>query len=385
MPQFTALKTDFLLDPEVIFLNHGSFGATPRPVFKAYQRWQKELEFQPVAFLGRQADDLLYQSRRELATFLNADPLDLVYTSNATQGVNVFARSLDLQPEDIVLTTNHEYGAMDRTWRFLATQKGFIYQSVQIPVPVPQGTELLKLFEDHLSPRVRVLYLSHIASPTALIFPVQDLCALAHRHGILTIIDGAHAPGQIPLDLSLLGADFYTGNLHKWLCAPKGSAFIWAEKSHQTLLKPLVVSWGYESENPSDSQFIDLFQWTGTRDISPFLTVPDAINYRQQNHWEDISSLCHQKAAIAEREISAITGQPSLYSSDLQFGQMFSVQLPDGIDIAELKSRLYDSFHIEVPVIHWNQRNLMRVSLQAYNSDEDVSALEDALKLLLQR
>lgn len=384
MTGFSNYKNEFLLDPEVIFLNHGSFGATPSPVFDSYQRWQRELESQPVEFLGRMADDLLYQSRAELATFLHANPLDLVFVPNATHGINIVARSLDLRPGDIVLTSDHEYGAMDRTWRFLATEKGFTYQAVPVSLPFPSPDELVSLFESHLSTKVKVLYLSHITSPTAVIFPIRELCEMAHQYGILSVVDGAHAPGQIPLDLETLGADFYTGNLHKWLCAPKGSAFLYASKNRQSLLKPLIVSWGYESETPSGSPYIDLFQWAGTRDISPFLAVPDAIRYREERNWPALIDTLHARAVTAEMELCDLTGMPSIYTSSDQFQQMFAVRLPDRVDYLRFKADLYNRFKVEVPTIQWNGMNFLRVSLQAYNSDEELFALYEAIMILLE-
>ena len=383
MANFSTLKKDFLLDSSIVYLNHGSFGATPRPVFDSYQNWQRLLETQPVDFLGRRSDNLLYQSRTELATYLDADPMDLVYISNATQGVNIVARSFQLHPGDIVLSSNHEYGAMDRTWRYLAERDGFEYKTIEIPTPIPSDSEIVDLFFKQFNPHTKILFLSHITSPTAVIFPVHLLCKAAREKGILTVIDGAHAPGQIPLDLSNLEADFYIGNLHKWLCAPKGSAFLWANRAFQHLIEPLIVSWGYESENPSNSHFIDLLQWTGTRDISAFLAVPDAIRYQQEHNWSSISHLCHEKAIEAESSLTEITAQISIYSNSDQFGQMFSFFLPDRINLSNLKSILYDQFKIEVPLMNWNNRYVMRVSLQAYNSDEDIQYLEKVITQLL--
>lgn len=383
MAYFSYLKKDYLLDPNIIFLNHGSFGSTPGPVMRSYQKWQLELETQPVEFLGRRADNLLYQSRTELATFLHAEALDLVYIPNATQGINIVARSLHLHPGDIILTSDHEYGAMDRTWRFLSKKSGFEYKQIHISTPIPSDDKILDIFCQNFSPNVKVLFLSHITSPTATIFPIQAICKAAREVGILTVIDGAHAPGQIPLDLSTLGADFYTGNLHKWLCAPKGSAFLWVDKHSQPLIEPLIISWGFECDQPGDSPFIDLLQWTGTRDISPFLAVTDAIRFQKENDWPVIQQRCHDKAAAAEKRLCRVTGLPSIYISPNQFAQMFSILLPVHQDIQILKSSLYEQYRIEVPVINWNGKSLLRVSVQAYNSDEDLTKLEQALRNLL--
>ncbi len=284
----TPLRKDFLLDEDVTFLNHGSFGATPRQVFRAYQQFQLSLEREPVDFLGRQATGLLAEARQHLADYLGTQCNDLVFITNATTGMNMVARSLVLAHHDEVLATDHEYGAIDRTWHFLAKKQGFTYINHPIPLPVTTPDEWVEQFWQGVTPRTRVISISHITSPTALIWPIKEVCHRARENGILTLIDGAHAPGQIPLNLDELGADFYTGNLHKWLCAPKGSAFLYASPSVQHLVEPLVVSWGYESDNPGPSTFIDYNQWTGTRDIASFLSVPAAIQFQKTHHWDRV-------------------------------------------------------------------------------------------------
>ncbi|HET8707129.1 MAG TPA: aminotransferase class V-fold PLP-dependent enzyme, partial [Pseudomonadales bacterium] len=258
------------MDPHVIYLNHGSFGATPRPVFEEYQKWQRELEYQPTLFLGRRAGDLLEQSREILAAFLGTASQNLAYVTNATTGLNIVARSLALGPGDEVLATDHEYGALDRTWKFLAQKQGFKYINHPIPLPVSTPDAFIETFWAGVTPQTRVIFLSHITSPTALIFPIQEICRRAHNEGIITVIDGAHAPGQIPLSLDQTGADFYSGNLHKWLCAPKGAAFLYARPDAISRIEPLIVSWGYQSDHPSPSALVDYVEWQGTRDISAF-------------------------------------------------------------------------------------------------------------------
>ncbi len=211
-----ALRELFLLDPEVVFLNHGSFGACPRPVFEVYQAWQRELEWQPVEFLQRRANTLLDEARTRLAAYVNATPDDLVFVPNATIGLNIVARSLPLQPGDEILATDHEYGALDLTWAHVCRKTGARYVRHQIPVPLT-GTpeELADAFWAAVTPRTRVVFLSHLTSPTALIFPVAEICRRAREAGIVSIVDGAHVPGHLPLDLTAVGADAYSGNCHK--------------------------------------------------------------------------------------------------------------------------------------------------------------------------
>jgi isopenicillin-N epimerase len=206
----------FLLDPNVVFLNHGSFGATPRSVFEKYQWWQRELERQPVEFLGRRFNDVMRVARAALAAYVHTDADNLVYVPNATTGLNIVARGLALKPGDGIISTDHEYGALDRTWRFLCRKTGAVYQPVPIPLPVMTAEDFIERVWARVTPRTRVLFLSHITSPTALIFPIQELCRRARAAGILSVIDGAHAVGQIPLDMGAIGADFYASNAHKW-------------------------------------------------------------------------------------------------------------------------------------------------------------------------
>src|SRR3972149_4609479 len=233
------MKDLFLLDPEVIFLNHGSFGACPKTVFEVYQNWQRELERQPVEFLGRRIADLLAEARTQLAAYLGVESDEVVCFSNPTMAINMVARSLDLHPGDEVLASDHEYGALDRTWRFICRQKGAKYIQQPISLPITSQEDVIKTIWQGVSKQTRVIFISHITSPTALVFPVEEICHRARTAGILTIVDGAHAPGQIQLDLDTIGADFYAGACHKWLCAPKGAGFLFARRSAQSRLPPL--------------------------------------------------------------------------------------------------------------------------------------------------
>ena len=297
------LREQFLLDPDITFLNHGSFGATPKPVFDVYQNWQRELERQPVEFLDRRFAERMAASRAVLADYFGTQLDNLVYVTNATVGVNIVARSLELGIGDEVLATNHEYGACDRTWRFLSQKHGFAYINRPISVPLASMEDFIEQFWQSVTPHTKVIFLSHITSPTAIILPVAEVCRRARAQGILTIVDGAHAPGQIPLNLEEVGADFYIGNLHKWLCAPKGAGFLYARPAAQKRLEPLVVSWGYEAEKPGPSKFVDHHEWWGTRDIATFLSVPAAIEFHEENDWDKVRTACHELAIDAEVRI----------------------------------------------------------------------------------
>jgi isopenicillin-N epimerase len=378
------IKSHFLLDPSVIFLNHGSFGATPKPVFDEYQRWQRELENQPVEFLGRRITGLLADARAALGDYIGSHADNLVYTQNVTISLNIVAHSLALGVGDEVLTTDHEYGAMDRTWRFLSTERGFQYIIQHIELPIKTEEKFIEDFWRGVTARTRVIFISHITSPTAITFPVKEIVRRARAAGIFTVVDGAHAPGQLPLHLESLGVDFYGGNLHKWLCAPKGAGFLYARPEVQYLLKPLVVSWGYESEFPSGSKFIDHHEWWGTRDMAAFLSVPKAIQFQMENQWDAVRDSCHQLVAYAQQRICELTSLAPLHPQiDNWFRQMASAPLPADINIPLLKNRLYDEYRIEVPVHEWNGNKLIRISVQGYNTKQDIDKLLRALTELL--
>lgn len=381
----SSLKEYFLLDPDVVFLNHGSFGATPKPVLEAYQNWQLRLERQPVLFLGRELDDLLKESRRVLGEYLNADADDLVYIPNATHGVNIIARSLDLEPGDEILTTDHEYGACDYAWDFICKKTGAKYIHRSIPLPVHSEDEIVEQIWSGVTSRTKAIYLSHITSPTALRLPVEKICQRARDAGILSIVDAAHSPGQIPVDLQALGADIAFGNCHKWMLNAKGSAFLYVRRELQNLIQPLIVSWGYNAtpETTTGSRFIDLFQWTGTKDPAAALTVPTAIQFMREHDWDEVRRECHVLLRQAIERICDLTDLLPLYPLDSDFySQMGIAPLPLS-DIVALKKRLYDEYKIEVPLTQWQDRQFVRISIQGYNTQQDVDALVNALQELL--
>jgi isopenicillin-N epimerase len=378
-----VLREQFLIRPEVAFLNHGSYGACPRPVFEHYQEWQLELEGQPVEFLGRRASDLLREARTALAGYLTCDVDEIVYFPNVTHALNVVARSLPLQPGDEILTTDHEYGALDRTWRFLSGKNGTRYVVQALPEPLDASDAAVEAIWAGVTPRTRVLFLSHITSPTAVTLPIEPLIARARAAGIWTVVDGAHAPGQIPVDLHALGVDFYGGNCHKWLSAPKGSGFLYARREVQDLLEPLVVSWGYQARDPGPSRFVDEQERQGTRDLAAYLSVPAAIEFQAEHDWPRVRRECHELARWVRSAVADLTDLPQLVpDSPSWYTQMAAMPLPP-CDHVELKRRLYDEFGVEIPVMVWRDRPFIRVSVQGYNTREDVERLVSAIKTLL--
>lgn len=382
------MKEHFLLDPDIVFLNHGSYGACPKPVFDAWQGWQREMERNPVQFLGRRSAGLLRHARERLAGYLGANADDLVFVSNATTGVNIVAKSLHLNPGDEVLTTDLEYGACRATLARVCAAAGA--RLVLVPVPLPLTREgFVAAMTEAMTPRTRLVMMSHITSPTALRLPIEPVLAQARRRGIASLIDGAHAPGQIPLDLAALGADYYTGNCHKWMCAPKGTAFLHARSEHHAGLFAMVTSWGEVApDGPSawdgfigQGVFERRMQWQGSRDLTGFLAVPAAIDFHAAHDWAARCADCHRRAMALLQRVSARTGIAPI-AADEFFLQMAPLPVPHQ-DAAALRARLFDEFRIEVPVTqHANAdcaRTFVRVSVQPYTTDEDLAALEAAL------
>lgn len=384
------LKELFLLDPQVIYLNHGSFGACPRVVFEAYQSWQRELERQPVEFLGRRFSASLDQARVRLADFLGAAASQVVLFPNPTTALNMVARNLDrlvagtsggpLLPGDQVLSTDHEYGALDRTWNYYCDRYQLAYVKRALPLPLAEPQQLAEHFWSGVNERTRLVFLSHITSPTAMELPVQEITRRARHAGIVTVIDGAHAPGQVGLDLETMGADIYAGACHKWLMAPKGSGFLYGRAGLEEFLDPLVISWGYRPEPGygSGNAFADRHEWQGTRDIAAYLSIPAAIDFQRENNWESVRQASHLLALEARRKINQLTGEAPL-CSEQSFHQMFAARLPGSVEPEPLMKRLYARHRIEVPVFRWNEQTILRVSIQGYNSREDIESLLEAL------
>lgn len=375
----------FLLDPDLVFLNHGSFGACPAAVFERYQHWQRELERNPVEFLGRRSAGLLHEARSQLADHLGTAAAELVFVPNATTAVNIVARSLELQPGDEVLATDHEYGACDATWQRVCAERGAVYRRVTVPLPF-EPDRFVDTVMAQAGPRTRLIFASHITSTTALIYPVAGLCAASRARGIPTLIDGAHAPGQLPLDLVAIGADFYAGNLHKWLCAPKGAAFLQARPEHHAALHATVTSWGYADQVTGHSGF-DAYlgrsllerrmQWQGTRDLSAFLAVPAALEFQREHRWPEVQARCHAMAIGLMHRQAQRSGLPPI-GPDNAFAQM--VPLPVATEDGDaLRRHLFESHHIEVPVTRHGDRHFVRVSVQGYNTADDLERLEAAL------
>ena len=384
----TNLSQQFLLDPEVTFLNHGSFGACPRPVFEDYQRWQLTLERQPVAFLDSRrglATNLLVM-RDAMAAEFGTTSENIAAVTNATGGLNIVAQSIPLSPGDEILTTNHEYSALEKTWAFVARRTGAKIVVVDVPLPLTSAQAFHDTIVAGMTERTKVLFLSHITSPTALLFPIESLMPEARRRGIISIIDGAHTPGHSPLSLDALGADFYSGNCHKWLMSPKGSAFLHARPERQAMLDPLVISHGWTADNKEpgvrgpfgNSPFVDEIEMQGTRDPAAWLAIPAAIAFRKQHDWWSVSADCQRLAQETAARLQALTGLEPLSTPEFSAPQMVAMPIPP-CDAPELQRTLNAKYGIEIPVFEWQGHHIARLSCQGYNTRGQMDLLIDAL------
>ena len=375
------MKDWFLLDPDITFLNHGSYGACSKPVFKEYQDWQQKLENQPVQFMTNQVYSAMEKSRESMSQFVGCDDEELVFFQNPTTAVTNVIYNLDLKPGDEVLMSNHEYGALVRAWKMWGEKIGvnIIQQDISMPVTIEEN--FIENFWTGVTDQTKVIFLSHITSSTALIFPIEKIIKLAKEQNILTIIDGAHVPAQIPLNIHELGCDFYTGACHKWLCAPKGSSFLFVKKEHQDWVKPVVVSWGKDGDDPTPSEFIQNFQWQGTRDMSAFLTIPTAINFYNKEI-RPYQAACKKIIQDTYSEFPSVLNTEPISAGIEWLAQLVAHPLPKNIP-SNLKKRLWEEYQIEIPVFEWNGQEFVRVSIQVYNTQKDVDLLMSALRSLI--
>ncbi|HEV2516636.1 MAG TPA: aminotransferase class V-fold PLP-dependent enzyme [Devosia sp.] len=386
------LARHFLLRDDVVFLNHGSFGACPRPVFETYQAWQLELERQPVAFLGRDLSERTKVPRVALSAFLGTTSENIVGMVNATEGLNIVAQSLDLKEGDEILTTDHEYSALEKTWTYVARRTGAKIVTVKVPMPFVSEAAFTDTLLAAMTERTKVLFLSHITSPTALVFPIERPIAEARKRGIWTVIDGAHTPGHIPLNLDAMGVDFYSGNCHKWLMTPKGSAFLYVRPELQGMINPLVISHGWTADSKlpgakgafGNSPFIDELEMQGTRDPAAWLSVPAAIDFRREHDWTRVAADCRDLAQETARRLQALTGLEPLSTPEFCAPQMVAMPVPEIDEPAEFAKELMARYSIEIPVFKWQDHHIVRVSVQGYNSKAQMDILIEALTDMLE-
>jgi isopenicillin-N epimerase len=391
----SAFASHWTLDPEVRFLNHGSFGACPRAVLEAQAELRARLEAEPVRFFLREAPELAEQARGTLAGLVGAQPADLAFVSNATEAVNAILRSLELSADDALLVCDQSYNACANAARFVADQAGARVDVAALPFPLASADEAFDAIMDAVRDDTKLALLDWISSPTGLVLPIHRLVAALRERGVLTLVDAAHAVGQVPMDITALDADFVTSNCHKWMCTPKGSAFLWVRGEHQHWVRPVVISHGANAPPSERSRFQVEFGWTGTADPTAMLTLPLAF--------ETLSSLrpggldahmaANRELALWARDLLCDTlGVPAPQPDDM-VASLAAVPLPDAPSVesrdalatSPLQDRLLFDHGVEVPIVTWPAppRRLVRVSAQAYNDRDDYQALAAALPALL--
>ncbi len=377
------LRSQFLLNPAITFLNFGSFGATPKPIFDVYQQWQRVLEAEPVQFIAFDGFNYLADTRAALAKFIGCpDKDDLVMVTNPSFAVNLIAKNFPLQAGDEILATDIEYGACDRTWEYYCKKNKATYRRQKINLPISSKEKFIEDFFEGLRPSTKAIFISHITSATSLIFPVKEICAIAKSKGLITIVDGAHAPAHIDLNINELEVDFYTGACHKWMMAAKGCSFLYAHKNVQHLCDPLIVSWGYKALKPSHSTFLDYHQMIGTRDFSAFLTVEASLAFMEKNNWPAVSKKCHEMVlANAQRFYTLLGTQPISPLNNEWIGQMISIPI-NTPEPEILQRKLYIDYTIEVPIMRQEKDVYIRYSINGFNSVADLDTLYNALEAI---
>jgi isopenicillin-N epimerase len=385
-------RARMLLDPAVINLNTGSFGPAPRVVFERVTALRRRLAEEPMDFLLRGVPPLLWQARERLADFVCGDPHRLVFTANVTAAVNLVASSLTLPAPGEILLSDHEYGAMHWCWERAAQRQGLTLRTFALPVLPSSPSAIVDTACAAMTERTRLLFFSHVLSPTGMILPARELCAEARRRGIVTVVDGAHAPAFLPLNLDDINADYYGGNCHKWLLAPIGSGFLYAAAGALERLQPLQVSWGWRADRArldehdefGSTPRLRLFEFEGTRDPCAWLAVPSAIDFQAELGWQRIRARIAELTRHVRRRLTGLAGlTPYTPDAPELCGAMVAFQLPSGVDAPALRRRLWEEFRIEVPIIERPDRLLLRTSTHFYNIEEEVDRLAEALPRLL--
>ena len=381
-------KDWFVIDSKPIYLTHGNFGGCLKVAFDNRLFWHQKLESNPHQFLVYDLFPELQKSRFALSEYLNCNQNDIVYFDNPSTALNAVIKSLDFKKNDEVLSTNHEYGALDKTWQYYSEKKQFEYKKIDIAIPFDDSKLFIQKFIDSINSKTKVIFLSHITSSTALIFPVKEICKIAKENNILTIIDGAHVPGHIKLDIRDIDPDIYVGACHKWMCSPKGVSFLYVNKNYQKNIEPLVISWGWKDKSFSkESEFINWHQWQGTNDLSSYLTIPVILDFFKKNNWNKVSLDCKKLILETKNHFHDLNSKCIPTSNNSKhLGQMLSFKVNqdsnlikvlknDFTKIPEIQKIIFNQSKIYMPIIIWNDEIFMRVSIQAYNSKKDIESM----------
>jgi isopenicillin-N epimerase len=377
-------RNEWSLAEGLTYLNNGSFGPTPRAVSAARQRWIDEIESDPHDFLVRQLGPRLGEVRRRLAEFVGTSADNLALVENATVAMNIAAASVELKPGDEVLANDHEYGAVLRLWQRVCQRAGATLVVQPLAVPIERSGAVVDELFSAVTQRTRILVVSHISSPTAIVFPLEAICRRAGELGIITCVDGPHAVAMVDVQLDRLDCDYYTASCHKWLCAPLGTGFLYVHPRRQQAIEPALVSWGRTLEGDAAS-WRDEFNWIGTRDPSPFLAVPAAIDFLGKVGLDGFRQRTHGLAAYARGQLASSLGATALVPDDPQwYGSMLSMRLPEG-EGEPLQRALWERYKIEIPIVSWQGMRLVRPSCHLYTRREDIDLLVKALEELLVR
>jgi isopenicillin-N epimerase len=385
--QHSSYQELWSLNNNLVFLNHGSFGACPKAVLAAQQNLRSQLEQDPVNFFGRNWEPLIDNARSKLAAFINADVQDLVFVPNATTGVNSVLRSLKFSPDDEILTTNHEYNACRNALNFIASRTGARVVVAQVPFPVESPQQVIAAVINKVSSKTKLALVDHVTSQTGLIFPIQQLVQELQARGVETLVDGAHAPGMVHLNMQEIGATYYTGNCHKWLSAPKGAAFLYVRQDQHSQIYPLTISHGANSPRTDKSRFQLEFDWTGTDDPTPYMCIPEAIAFMGSllpGGWTELMQRNHQLVLEARQILcDALEVQPPC--PEEMIGSMAVIPMPASLEhysYMSLHDELFDKFGIQVQVVPWQEspRLLVRISAQIYNTLEQYKYLAKVLR-----
>ena len=386
---WSAARSQMMLDPTVANLNTGSFGPLPRPVFERVTELRQRLAAEPMDFLIRQLPPLLWEARERLAGYLGGSAKRLVFTANVTASVNIVASALRLAKPGEILLTDHEYGAMHWCWERAAQRQGLTLRTFPLPVRAEAPAKIVAAFRDALNVNTRLAFFSHVLSPTGLVLPVKEMCVEARRRGVLTMIDGAHAPAMIPVALDELSCDFYGGNCHKWLLAPTGSGFLYLGKGSEDRLQPLQVSWGWRHEHDrlderdefGSTPRLRFLEFEGTRDCCPWLAVPSAIDFQREIGPERIDDRNRELVRYVRKRLEFLT--PETPANPALCGYLTAFRLPLTADMWKLRRGLWETYHVEAPIIERPDGLLIRASTHFYNTEEEIDLLAKALQALL--
>ncbi len=391
-PFWLDARARMMLDATVVNLNTGSFGPSPRIVFDRVTELRRHLAEEPMDFLLRAMPPLLWRARERLASFVGGDPRRLVFTANVTTAINLVASSLSLAAPGEILLTDHEYGAMHWCWERAAQRHGLSLRTFALPILPSSPKEIVDAACSAMTERTRLLFFSHVLSPTGMILPARELCAEARRRGIVSVVDGAHAPAFLPLQLNEINADYYGANCHKWLLAPIGSGFLYAAAGALERLQPLQVSWGWrgnrsamdERDEFGSTPRLRFLEFEGTRDVCAWLSVPTAIDFQAELGWQCIRERIGELTRYVRNRLASVAGlTPHTPDAADLHGAMVAFQLPPGVDAPTLRRRLWEEYRIEAPIVERPDRLLIRTSTHFYNTESEVDCLADALPHLL--